>query len=761
MFRYKQAAVIGLMGSLAIPTQAALVEADFTSSNFRLSSPNLIISGEYFDGTTLHQFNLGHDNTNILAVNPIAHTPSLNLFTGFNQSVSGSFSYDSETALSYFGGATGRSRGSSTTSLNANVYDPLAAASAGINSVTGTIYLNNNRNEHSGSVDTFEIYGAINNITPLLTESSGVSLSVDLTDSMHTTSYMSELSGWANSSASDFFSSASTELLAQLQNASLSTPSLEYQVNFSYLSLRDNTGTVFNTAAELPSTLDPAAFDSSSWFGIFTTASGSALQNNNHLDHTTLVEIASNLSNIIDSIPEYLIPIPSTRPSFHPSTEIWDLQSQLANRHPDVLLSFNPETGERIPGAEPSQASIDALVAEVRTLSPDTIPFLREWILDRLPADLIQAGFDAWSSPELSSADIIAGLPREFAGMLPASLLAEVMMQQPQLAMYLAPAALTNLINELSPEAVINLAHEAVYFIESTINNGIQLTPEGEQLLSSLREIAEFGYLTTTGPALFEDITTGQYVQINSIRSNINFMYDAIELTQVTSTLSTGEIISAYENSGTLPSEEIPGVFELPNNIRVNEGAGTITVTNNDGSETEFHIGDTFLFDETPVEQNQAVVFDPWVAVGYEYEITGGDAGMFFASIQVPVVGGDSEFAIRVYNPNTGEYMDPVTLLAGEIFDFTTLGFDVAKFIIDGINPSEMLDPENPLAFPALIAFTGTGLVSIGQTALTLWVDEPGQPNNTVPEPGTWLLMLLGSAMLLGRNIRLRSYKLV
>ncbi len=114
------------------------------------------------------------------------------------------------------------------------------------------------------------------------------------------------------------------------------------------------------------------------------------------------------------------------------------------------------------------------------------------------------------------------------------------------------------------------------------------------------------------------------------------------------------------------------------------------------------------------------MAYDPVIAIGYEYELTDAAEGSAFADIRLPTVGDDNEYEIAIFDSRTGEYMDPVALKAGETFDHTAFDFPVTKFSILGIDTSEMVDPDNGRAFPALIGFVGEGSGTLRQTPLVV-----------------------------------------
>ncbi len=145
-----------------------------------------------------------------------------------------------------------------------------------------------------------------------------------------------------------------------------------------------------------------------------------------------------------------------------------------------------------------------------------------------------------------------------------------------------------------------------------------------------------------------------------------------------------------------------------------------------------------FIFDPVTITEGALgdiipIFFDPDVAVGYEYEVTGGP---MISTVLIPAAlpNGDDEFIITV---NGTDY----AIIAGTSFDIgaVTGGIGVDSFIISGIDTTEMLDPTNPMVFNTGMTFIGSGLASLTQTPITQFVTT-----GAVPEPETLLLLALG-----------------
>lgn len=222
---------------------------------------------------------------------------------------------------------------------------------------------------------------------------------------------------------------------------------------------------------------------------------------------------------------------------------------------------------------------------------------------------------------------------------------------------------------------------------------------------------------------------------------NVDFVeaYAFYNFNSAIATTTPQSVLDEYNTSGDLPIESIPGAFSLPDVVDNPPDSEPISVNGE-----EFNPGATSFFNDISLEER--ITYDPEIAIGYEYELTGVDAGEGFADIMLPVLG-NSEYMIAVFDPTTGEYLDAVPLSSMTAFDLTDFGFAVTRFSILGIDPAAMLDPADDRAFPALIGFVGSGSGSLRQTALV--VDTA-----TIPEPSTWLLLASGIALLAARRRR-------
>lgn len=162
-------------------------------------------------------------------------------------------------------------------------------------------------------------------------------------------------------------------------------------------------------------------------------------------------------------------------------------------------------------------------------------------------------------------------------------------------------------------------------------------------------------------------------------------------------------------------------------------------------SPAELPVGSTpgggYVFD-VQVLASQPVFIDPFVAVGYLYEIGSGDP--LFQSVSLPIGIGDDQYVLIIDG-------QAFPLGGGDIFDFTAHGFGsgVSRFEVAGIEPAALVDPGNPQAFVTRLTFMSDGRFTGTQTPVTTFFD------GSVPAPASASLLLLGLA-LLRRRSRLR-----
>ncbi len=150
-------------------------------------------------------------------------------------------------------------------------------------------------------------------------------------------------------------------------------------------------------------------------------------------------------------------------------------------------------------------------------------------------------------------------------------------------------------------------------------------------------------------------------------------------------------------NSGNSSTDPI-----LPNN----------STDNNTGNNTSFN----FTFD---VNWGQPTFIDPYVAIGYDYEIS---EGPNFASVQIPYNYGDGMYDIYLWD-GTDYVYSGFSISTGTTYQFQSGGVD--RFSIRGIEVSAELNPDDPEAFVTGLTFVNSGAVDMAMIPLTVFVDDP------------------------------------
>lgn len=149
-----------------------------------------------------------------------------------------------------------------------------------------------------------------------------------------------------------------------------------------------------------------------------------------------------------------------------------------------------------------------------------------------------------------------------------------------------------------------------------------------------------------------------------------------------------------------------------------------------------------FAFTFTPTPQ-QPVFIDPTYAIGYTYAIETGDNAIL--SVLLPTLPFDSD--------GYDIYSLAGTLLASGVYDYDFAGSGVAGFKLLDIDLAAMLDPTDPGAFVTGLTFANSNIITMSQTPITQFVAS-------VPEPTSWIMMILGFG-LVGAAARRRSRPIV
>jgi hypothetical protein len=136
--------------------------------------------------------------------------------------------------------------------------------------------------------------------------------------------------------------------------------------------------------------------------------------------------------------------------------------------------------------------------------------------------------------------------------------------------------------------------------------------------------------------------------------------------------------------------------------------------------------------------------FDPVVAVGYEYDVSGGPN---FQSVLLPPGIGNNLFDLDLWNGSAYEFWQ--TLTGGVDY---LLPSAVTRFRVRGIEAAAGLDPDDPNAFVTGLTFDGGGQINVTMTPITLDTDT----NFTTPEPASALMMSVGFLVLAAGTMKRR-----
>ncbi|MDP7042800.1 MAG: hypothetical protein QF807_02150 [Candidatus Thalassarchaeaceae archaeon] len=197
------------------------------------------------------------------------------------------------------------------------------------------------------------------------------------------------------------------------------------------------------------------------------------------------------------------------------------------------------------------------------------------------------------------------------------------------------------------------------------------------------------------GNAIFTGLNPGGYC----INSTLYEMPGEVFVDHVYSCFTVIDYPTGGNNNGSGNSSSNP---LLPGNT-----------TNNSGSTT-------FNFNFT-VSWGEPIWVDPFVAIGYDYEISDGPN---FASVMIPFAYGDGMFDIYLWDGTNYAYTG-ISIATGTHYSFQSGGVD--RFSIRGIEVSAEVDPDDPEGFVTSLTFVNSGNVDMAMIPITIFVDD----NNT------------------------------
>lgn len=196
------------------------------------------------------------------------------------------------------------------------------------------------------------------------------------------------------------------------------------------------------------------------------------------------------------------------------------------------------------------------------------------------------------------------------------------------------------------------------------------------------------------------------------------------------------------ENFFTLPGSRTAAVLDLADTSNVSNetpGLWLFNIRNgeiSDGSTPETALVPTIVTDsggyqfDFMVEENQRVFIDPLVAVGYDYEVL---SGPNILSALFPILPNQADpYLLYLLD---GTFLDSV--FGGQVFNFG--GGGVNGFRLRGIDLGNGLDPGNSQAFVTGLTFA----VGAGTTQISM-LQTPVSVETGVPEPATWMMLILG-----------------
>lgn len=151
---------------------------------------------------------------------------------------------------------------------------------------------------------------------------------------------------------------------------------------------------------------------------------------------------------------------------------------------------------------------------------------------------------------------------------------------------------------------------------------------------------------------------------------------------------------------------------------------------------------------------DRTLFFDPVVATGYDYLVSGGAPNI--TSAIFPTLPGDADgYSVFALN----DLINPLfsNVQGGQTVDFTSLAAyanGISGFALRGIDIGAGLDPDDQTAFVTGLNFASGGRGHLVQTAIRTETGTAG-----VPEPSTWMALVLGFG-LLGAVLRSRTARL-
>lgn len=205
---------------------------------------------------------------------------------------------------------------------------------------------------------------------------------------------------------------------------------------------------------------------------------------------------------------------------------------------------------------------------------------------------------------------------------------------------------------------------------------------------------------------------------------------DGVSVLQPGSFLSPGALNMAVE-SNTSPEEPGRWVYNIRNDSPPPVAGATPEnpILPTGGSPEE---GYEFTFNVVP---DRVFFIDPPVATGYDFSATG---GMLFTSavFTSPLTDLDG---YQLFSADGLTLLGSVNI--GDTFNFAA---PLDAFLLRGINPANLLNPADPLAFVSGFTFDSAGQVTVTQTP---FVENFDPPSGAIPEPATWAMMILGFGM--------------